>query len=246
MRVKAREFRPRKGTVTHRIVQPWEPLRHTTVNSPFHDRWGYLVGDHDGLSRLAALFSFAAFSRHTLVHVPLRTSLPRAFAPGTPVDLVLAHRATGGLRPSAWPALRARLRAGRPLTVRTDERRTADRAAVWNAARERRDRQRRRWSEAERIRPVVHARTLFLFGGRDVFCAAAEEFSTAAGHGPHQRRALQGHDALLASLTPYFDQCSAGPDGTELDIGFQAHPPLHRFRPPAPPASRRPPRAASP
>ncbi|MYS08364.1 hypothetical protein GTW71_18420 [Streptomyces sp. SID6041] len=98
MRLTAREHRIRAGRREHRVVRPWPPLRHTTVNSPLHDRWGYL-GDHDGLARLAALFSFAAFSRHTLVHVPLRESLPRAYAPGTPVDLVLAHRDTGGLRP---------------------------------------------------------------------------------------------------------------------------------------------------
>ncbi|MFD4319605.1 hypothetical protein [Streptomyces sp. NPDC058548] len=237
MRLKAREYRIRAGEREHRVVRPWPPLRHTTVNSPLHDRWGYLVGDHDGLSRLAALFSFAAFSRHTLVHVPLRDSLPRAFAPGTPVDLVLAHRDTGGLRPSAWPALRGRLRDGRPLTLRTDERRTADRAAAWEAAPER---------VAGRLRPAVHARTLFLFGDRDVFCAAAVELAVAAGHGPLHERAPKGHDVLLASLTPFLEQPASGWDRTEVDIGFQARPPLHRFTPPGRPASRRSRTAASP
>ncbi|MFJ3900416.1 hypothetical protein [Streptomyces sp. NPDC090025] len=241
MQLKAREFRPRTGARAHRIVQPWRPLRHTTVNSPVHDRWGYLVGDHDGLARLAGFFSFAAFSPHTLVHLPLRAGLPRDFAPGTPVDLVLAHRDTGGLRPSAWPALRARLRDGRPLTVRTDERRTAERAGVWRA-----DEERRAAGAAGRLRPAVHARTLFLFGGRDVFCAAAEAFAHAAGNGPLGKRAALGHDVLADSLTPYLDQGGAtGHERTELDIGFQARPPHHRFRPPGRPASRRSPRAAS-
>ncbi|WP_395362540.1 hypothetical protein ACHGLA_21725 [Streptomyces sp. YH02] len=237
MRLKAREYRIRAGEREHRVVRPWPPLRHTTVNSPVHDRWGYLVGDHDGLARLAALFSFAAFSRHTLVHVPLRDSLPRAYAPGTPVDLVLAHRDTGGLRPSAWPALRGRLRDGRPLALRTDERRTADRAAAWEAAPER---------IAGRLRPAVHARTLFLFGDRDVLCAAAGELSVAAGHGPLHERAPHGHDVLLASLTPFLEQPASGWDRTEVDIGFQARPPLHRFTPPGRPASRRSRPAASP
>ncbi|MFJ5141823.1 hypothetical protein [Streptomyces sp. NPDC088707] len=237
MRLKAREYRIRAGEREHRVVRPWPPLRHTTVNSPVHDRWGYLVGDHDGLSRLAALFSFAAFSRHTVVHVPLRDSLPRAYAPGTPVDLVLAHRDTGGLRPSAWPALRGRLRDGRPLTLRTDERRTADRAAAWEAAPER---------VAGRLRPAVHARTLFLFGDRDVLSAAAGELAVAAGHGPLHERAPKGHDVLLASLTPFLEQPASGWDRTEVDIGFQARPPLHRFTPPGRPASRRSRPAASP
>ncbi|MFB7397101.1 hypothetical protein [Streptomyces sp. NPDC056191] len=237
MRLKAREYRIRAGEREHRIVRPWPPLRHTTLNSPLHDRWGYLVGDHDGLARLAGLFSFAAFSRHTLVHVPLRDSLPRDYAPGTPVDLVLAHRDTGGLRPSAWPALRGRLRDGRPLTLRTDERRTADRAAAWEAAPER---------VAGRLRAAVHARTLFLLGDRDVFCAAAGELALAAGHGPLHERAPAGHDVLLASLTPFLEQPAHGRDRTEVDIGFQARPPLHRFTPPGRPASRRSRPAASP
>ncbi|MFG2770436.1 hypothetical protein [Streptomyces sp. NPDC048350] len=99
MRLRVREFRPRTGPLEHRVVQPWHPLRHTTLNDPLGERWGYLLGDHDGLSRLAALFSFAAFSRHTIVHVPLRESLPRTFAPGMPVDLVLAHLRQGCVPP---------------------------------------------------------------------------------------------------------------------------------------------------
>ncbi|MEU7038094.1 hypothetical protein ABZ958_31070 [Streptomyces sp. NPDC046237] len=238
MRLRVREFRPRTGPLEHRVVQPWHPLRHTTLNDPLGERWGYLLGDHDGLSRLAALFSFAAFSRHTIVHVPLRESLPRTFAPGVPVDLVLAHP-SAGLRPSAWPGLRARLRDGRPLTVRTHEERTAAHAADWHAEWER-----RHWRATQWLRPDVHARTLFLFGGRDVFAAAATAVGTAAGFGPLEKRARQGHDALVASLTPYLEPDHRW-DRPEIDIGFQAHPPLHRFRPPGRPASRRRPRAAS-
>ena len=99
MRLRLHEFRPRTGPHTYRIVQPRRPLRHTTLNDPLHDRWGYLLGDHDGLSRLAGLFAFAAFSRHTVVNVPLRESLPRTFFPGVPVDVVLVHHSLG-LRPS--------------------------------------------------------------------------------------------------------------------------------------------------
>ncbi|MFB7370457.1 hypothetical protein ACFC0D_11525 [Streptomyces sp. NPDC056222] len=235
MRLKCREFRPRTGPHAYRIVQPWHPLRHTTLNDPLGEGWGYLLGDHDGLSRLAALFSFAAFSRHTIVHVPLRESLPRTYAPGTPVDLVLAH-GTPGLRPSAWPQLRARLRTGgTPLTIHTDESRTAAHAAAWEAEWER-----RHWRASEWLRPAVHARTLFLFGGRDVFSAAATTFEAAAGFGPLHKRARQGHDALTGSLTPLLEPSSDGRwDRAELDIGFQAHPPLHRFTPPGRPASRR-------
>ncbi|HEY9370240.1 hypothetical protein [Streptomyces sp.] len=238
MRLKVREFRIRTGPHAYRIVQPWHPLRHTTVNDPISHHWGYLLGDHDGLSALAALFSFAAFSRHTIVHVPLRQSIPRTFFPEDPVDLVLAHRSPG-LRPSAWPGLRARLRDGAPLTVRTNEQRTAAHAAAWKALWERGDGRADKW-----LHPSVHAGTLFLHGGRDVFSVASEAFSLAAGFGPLEKRARKGHDALIATLTHCLAPASAG-DRTELDIGFQARPPLHHFRPPGRPASRRPRTAAS-
>ncbi|MGW7429275.1 hypothetical protein ACWGIN_06965 [Streptomyces sp. NPDC054861] len=238
MLLKTREFRPRTGPHAHRIVQPWPPLRHTTLDDPLAARWSCLLGDHDGLSRLAALFSFAAFSRHTIVHVPLRESLPRAFSPGTPVDLVLVHP-TAGLRPSAWPALRARLRTGTPLTVRTNEARTAAHAADWHEDQERRHERAGSW-----LHPAVHARTLFLRGDRDVFCAAATAFEAVAGFGPLDKRARQGHDVLRASLTSYLEPGYRW-ERPEIGIGFQAHPPLHRFRPPGSPASRRSRTAAS-
>lgn len=238
MRLKVREFRIRTGPHAYRIVQPWHPLRHTTVNDPVAHHWGYLLGDHEGLNALAALFSFAAFSRHTIVHVPLRRSIPRTFFPEDPVDLVLAHRSPG-LRPSAWPELRARLRDGTPLTVRTNEPRTAAHAADWE-----REAERRHERAAEWLHPAVHAETLFLHGSRDVFCAASTAFSLAAGFGPLHKRARDGHDALIASLSQYLTPVHRR-QRTELDIGFQARPPLHHFRPPGRPASRRPRPAAS-
>lgn len=71
MRLRAGEFRPRAGRYAFRVVQPRLAPRHTTLNDPTRD-WGYLVGDHDGLARLAGLFSFAAHPSHTVVHIPLR------------------------------------------------------------------------------------------------------------------------------------------------------------------------------
>ncbi|MFE5141683.1 hypothetical protein ACFRDV_29160 [Streptomyces fagopyri] len=239
MRLRLTEHAPRVGPRAHRIVQPRPALRHTTLSDPF-EGWGYLVGDHDGLSRLAALFSFAAFSPHTIVYVPLRRSVPRQYAPGVPVDLVLAHRSPG-LRASAWPELRRRLRTGSPLTVRTDERRVAARAAAWEARWE------QRWDRPEawdRISPAVHAGTLFLLGARDSFASAATGLEAAAGFGPLGKRAAKGQDVLVASLTRHLSP--RGGDRTELDIGFQAYPPYGHFRRPGRPASRRSRPAASP
>ncbi|QIY72795.1 hypothetical protein HEP84_30300 [Streptomyces sp. RLB1-33] len=239
MRLSVTEFTPRVGPRAYRVVQPRPPLRHTTLSDPF-EGWGYLVGDHDGLARLAALFSFAAFSRHTIAYVPLRRSIPRAYAPGVPVDLVLAHRSPG-LRASAWPELRRRLREGTPLTVRTNEERTvthaAARVARWEQSWDRLD-------ARDRIHPAVHAGTLFLLGARDTFASATTYLEAAAGFGPRGRRAAKGHDVLVASLTPHLP-LSQGRH-VELDIGFQAYPPFTHFRRPGRPATRRCPTAASP
>jgi hypothetical protein len=236
MRLRAREFRPRTGPYAYRIVQPRQPLRHTTLNNPIQD-WGYLLGDHDGLARLAAFFSFAAFSRHTIVHLPLRRSVPRTFAPGEPVDLVLAHHSLG-LRVSAWPELRRRMGTGAPLTVRTDEARTLAHAAAWREHSEHGDA--RDW-----LRPAVHAGTLFLFGSRDVFADASAVLSYAAGFGPCEKRAGKGYDTLMGSLTHHLEPERAW-RRTEIDVGFQAYPPYRHFRPPGRPASRRRRPAASP
>ncbi|MEU5221262.1 hypothetical protein AB0G55_01095 [Streptomyces toyocaensis] len=221
------------------MVQPRPALRHTTLSDPVRG-WGYLVGDHDGLARLAGLLSFAAHSPHTVVHIPLRHGTPRAYAPGVPVDLVLAHQSLG-LRPSVWPALRRGLTRGAPGTVRTDERRTARHAAAWEA---RWDQRWERLARADRIRPAVHARTLFLFGARDTFASASVRLELAAGFGPLDKRAAKGWDVLVTSLTPLLPLTRG--QGPELDIGFQAYPPHRHFRPPGRPASCRSPRAASP
>ncbi|MEU6664656.1 hypothetical protein [Streptomyces sp. NPDC046727] len=227
MRLRLREFRPRTGPYTHRIVQPRHPLRHTSLRAP--DPIGLLLGDHDGLSRLAGLFSFAACSRHTIVHVPLRDSVPPDEGVGEPVDLVLAHDSLG-LRPSRWPELRRGLRQGTPLTVRTDEARTARDAAAWRARQE-------RIGFREELRHATHARALFLFGNRDMFADTAIRLARAAGHGPHQEGVGEGHMAYLGSVFHLADPPGGG-HPVELMIRFKPCPPYAHFRPPGAPASR--------
>ena len=69
MRLRLTEFRPRTGPHTHRVVRPRTALRHTSLTAP--DPIGLLLGDHDGLNALAALFSFASRSPHTIVRAVL-------------------------------------------------------------------------------------------------------------------------------------------------------------------------------
>ncbi|MFI9807595.1 hypothetical protein ACIHEJ_25075 [Streptomyces sp. NPDC052301] len=226
MQLRLREFRPRTGPYDHRIVQLGHPLRHTSLRAP--DPVGLLLGDHDGLKQLAGLFSFAAHSRHTIVHVPLRDGVPPDEGVGERVDLVLAHH-TLGLRPSQWPELRRGLRRGSPLTVRTDEARTARDAAVWRERRERADF--RDW-----LRHATHARTFFLFGTREVFAETATDLARAAGWGPYEKDADKGHSALMAGLA--LTQPPGGGHPVEVLICFKAYPPYAHFRRPGDPLGR--------
>lgn len=219
MRLRLHQFRPRTGPYEHRVVQPRQPLRHTSLRAP--EPIGFLLGDHDGLNRLAGLFSFAAYSRHTIVHVPLSTSIPPDEGAGEPVDLVLAHH-TLGLRPSKWPELRRRLVNGTPLTVRTDEARTARDATSWRDRCERAD-------SRDELRHATHARTFFLFGSRDVFAETATSLAEAAGWGPHQKDVAKGHSALMTAL-PTLIQQPGGGHPFEVLICFKPYPPYAHFK----------------
>ncbi|MFF8725590.1 hypothetical protein ACF073_03730 [Streptomyces sp. NPDC015171] len=228
MRLRLREFRFRTGPREHRVVQPWEPLRHTSLRDPAP--YGVLTGDHDGLNRLAGLFSFAACSRNTVVHVPLRSTVTghHGGVAGL-VDLVLVHHSYG-LRPSRWPELRRRLTQGRALTVRTDEARTARDAAAW-------ERRRHRADFRDEFHPTTHARTFFLAGSRDAFAATAMSCAQAAGWGPRQSGVVKGGFALMGCV-PALKDAPGPPPGPEVLICFQAYPPYAHFRRPGVPASR--------
>ncbi|MFG3248205.1 hypothetical protein [Streptomyces sp. NPDC048187] len=220
MRLRLTEFRPRTGPRTHRVVQPRTPLRHTSLRDP-EDTYVVLTGDHDGLNRLAGLFSFAACSRHTIVHVPLRDGVPPDEGRGEPVDLVLAHP-EAGLRPSGWPELRRRLGRGTPLTVRTDEARTARDARAWLD---------RPYAE-ETLRHTTHARTYFLIGPRGAFASAATAFALAAGWGPRHPRVTEGHAAFVSGL---YGELAPDPGlrrHPEVLIAFRPYPPYAHFRRP--------------
>ncbi|WP_151482654.1 hypothetical protein [Streptomyces albicerus] len=236
MRLRLRQFRPRTGPLEHRVVQPWTPLRHTSLRDP--DPYGVLMGDHDGLNRLAGLFSFAAYSRHTIVHVPLRDGIPPDEGPdGDLVDLVLVHQ-SHGLRPSTWPQLRSKLVHGTPLTVRTDEARTARDAENW--------RQRRYDTDLrDDLRHTTYARTFFLVGSRDIFAETAVSFAYAAGFGPRQKGVVKGRSVLVSGipgLRPERDIWRS----PEVLICFKPYEPYAHFRRPGRSARRRSRTAASP
>ncbi|WP_240656789.1 hypothetical protein [Streptomyces sp. V2] len=243
MRLNLTEFTAR----THRVVRPRTPLRHTSLTAP--DPIGFLYGDRDGLNLLAGLFAFAARSRRTIVHVPLRNGLPPIEMPGDRVDLLLVHH-TYGLRASKWPELRRSLGQGTPLTAHTDEPRTDRHAEAWRARSGHADLR-------DTFRHGTHAGTFFLFGSRDLFAQTARELTHAAQQGPRQKEVTEGRSTLMTNL-PALHQPSGGGHPLEVLVCFKKRPPRDRKPPPsarpptpalktpAPPASRPPRTAASP
>ncbi|RSN67943.1 hypothetical protein [Actinomadura sp. WAC 06369] len=216
MRVRVRRFE-RDG---RRVVRPWTPPAHTALGDP--ERYGWLVGDRDGLTRLGALFAFAAASRRTIVHVPLRGGEPiegcEGFVEqcGGRLDLLLLHHSSA-FPVTRWPGLRRTLTGpGVPMTVRVDRERTARDARAWVERSHRRD-------FRDHLRPVTHARTLCLTGSRTAFAAAAVEFFAAADLGPRRKGAAKGHPVLVTCLTHILTP-DDDPRRREIDISYKAHP----------------------
>ncbi|MEV4559268.1 hypothetical protein AB0K51_20080 [Kitasatospora sp. NPDC049285] len=104
---------PRLGATAYRVLRSATAPGRLTLHDDHH--WLSLYADREGTARLVALWSLAARSPHSLIHLPLRT----APAPDT-LDLVLAHHSLQ-FRPADWKALRARLGPGRPHTTGTPD-----------------------------------------------------------------------------------------------------------------------------
>ncbi|MER6913521.1 hypothetical protein ABT354_17785 [Streptomyces sp. NPDC000594] len=120
MRHRMRIHRVRLGADTYRVVRPDRPA----AGAHLHEREvAELYADGEAAHQLAVAWALAARSPRSLIHLPMRGNaappgLP--LAPGEsaePLDLVLVHHRLG-FPPSRWKAVRARLGAGVPHTVR--------------------------------------------------------------------------------------------------------------------------------
>jgi hypothetical protein len=107
----------RLGAREYRVLRPAVPIRGVALRDS-SDWYAGLCTESTELVRVAALWHLAAQSRHTVVHIPLRSD-QRALAesekrfPGQPLDLVLVHHSLQ-FPASRWKQLRTRLDRGRP------------------------------------------------------------------------------------------------------------------------------------
>ncbi|MFD7631160.1 hypothetical protein ACFV7Q_34965 [Streptomyces sp. NPDC059851] len=163
--------------------------------------------DQEAAELTAGLWSLAATSPRSLVHLPIRAGAAAGGGtPGRPLDLVLLHHSLQ-FAPSRWKELRGRLGPGRPHTVDLRRARTG-----------RPDRMDRHdWARREVFHQHVHSDTLFLTGSTRTFRRTADLFADIARNGPA--------GAAGAAAFPdghYCRRLYCGPRARDLHIEYSA------------------------
>lgn len=162
----------------YRVIRPARPITH----APLYEGWhgAQLTVNKAATVDLAFAWWLAARSRHSLVHLPLRsTDYTCGEAAGAPrLDLVLLHHSLA-FPVSRWKELRARLPAGAPHTVHLPAQ-PSSKATLDYTVRWRRDfRDHLRWD--------IAADTLFLTGSRGAFEYYAGQVRALAENCPAHR-----------------------------------------------------------
>lgn len=148
--------------------------------------------DQEAAQLVAGLWSLAATSPRSLVHVPLRRADPDSGEPGH--DLVLLHHSLQ-FAPSRWKELRSRLGPGRPQTADLPGPGPFDPAAEpWS--------QRRHKGNRDRFHQHVHSGTLFMTGSAKLFADTAWLFADIALRGPGHVLAHPGDRHYCTRLRP--------------------------------------------
>lgn len=175
----------RLGPQEFKVIRPARsPERAVLVE----DTW-YLnaYADQDGARLMAGLWTLAASSPRSLIHLPLRRARGVAAGPRE-LDLVLLHHSLH-FAPSRWKELRGRLGPGRPRSVTLP---APDPESGHEAPHHAGNR--------DLFHQHVHAETLFLTGSAKVFRQTAGLFRDVAEHGPGHVRDGSRHGHYCARL----------------------------------------------
>ncbi|MEV7562610.1 hypothetical protein [Streptomyces sp. NPDC089795] len=172
--------RARLGPVEFKVIRPARPpVRAVLVD---RDRYVDTLLDQDAAKLIGGLWTVAASSPRSLVHIPMRGNrAPDHAQPeaGTrQLDLVLLHHSLQ-FAPARWKELRARLGPGRPRTVILPVPapvRGGEPAGDEEARHHRENR--------DLFHQHLHAETLFMTGSAKVFRATAHRFLDIARYGP--------------------------------------------------------------
>ncbi|MFJ7280632.1 hypothetical protein [Kitasatospora sp. NPDC098663] len=168
----------RLGAVEFKVIRPAQPLIHAVLAD--HDRHLDAYLDQDAARRIGGLWTLAASSPRSLVHLPMRgNQAPSRELPEDgmrQLDLVLLHHSLQ-FAPSRWKEVRGRLGPGRPQTVTLpDPGHTGD-AVIDHEARHYRE-------NRDLFHQHLHAETLFMTGSAKVFRETARHFLDVARNGP--------------------------------------------------------------
>lgn len=167
MEQRVRVHKVRLGGEEIRVVQPWPASASAPARLALRDdhHWLSMYVDRPGAEQLVALWSLAARSARSLIHLPIRTNRPPdgTTGDGEPValDLVLAHHSLR-FPTASWKEVRARLGRGRPHTTATPDDDFPDESAI--------DHRRRTWpTYRDHLAFDVAAHTLFVIGSPTAF-----------------------------------------------------------------------------
>ncbi|MGW6706630.1 hypothetical protein ACWGDE_17290 [Streptomyces sp. NPDC054956] len=180
----------RLGPAEFKVIRPARPPARASLSA---GSW-YLHAqvDQEAAQLLAGLWSLAATSPRSLVHVPLRRDDPEHGKPG--LDLVLLHRSLQ-FAPSRWKELRSRLGPGRAQTADLP-----GPAAPADLGGDRRP-ERRHKENRDRFHQHIHSRTLFMTGSAKLFADTAWLFADVAHQGPAFVYAHPGHLHYCTTLS---------------------------------------------
>lgn len=163
MKQRVQVHKVRVGGDEIRVIRPASTPARLVVHDDHH--WLSMYADRESAAHLVALWSLAARSARSLVHLPIRANPAPdgAVGDGVPValDLVLLHHSLQ-FPASSWKRVRARLGRGQPHTATTPD---DDLPELADIDFERRGRQGHR----DRLGLDVAAHTLFVRGSASAF-----------------------------------------------------------------------------
>ncbi|WP_324605497.1 MULTISPECIES: hypothetical protein [unclassified Streptomyces] len=209
--------RARLGPVEFKVIRPARPpVRAVLVD---RDRHLDALLDQDAAKLIGGLWTIAASSPRSLVHVPMRgNQAPEhgwSQAGTRQLDLVLLHHSLQ-FAPAGWKELRARLGPGHPQTVTLPAPTPAPAPAPAGAS-SGDDEARHHRENRDLFQQHLHAETLFMTGSAKVFRTTAHHFLDIARHGPGYV-AAHGPDAHFC--TRFHSTAGVLGDAREIHIEY--------------------------
>lgn len=207
MNLKIRIHQGRLGAQQFRVIRPADPVTGAVLADS--NPWFVLELGADAAFTITGLWTLAARSRHTLVHLPLRGNTPPEPSLATvtvgELDLVLSHHDLQ-FAPNRWKQLRPRLGVGAAHTISWNP----NDVPAWDEVHELNRQARRRSSHRNRFHQRLHAHTLFMAGNRAAFQRTARYILDMALWRPDLGHPGTYHSATLHPADGHFAATGQG------------------------------------